>query len=102
PGKPSLHGFHIALVSQFEVGMAEPLAARQQTIRELFRLQMDVPFYLLKPFHAIPRCALQLERFQFALLLIPLQRRADIFIEWKVRGRARWHLPWPAWFQSQC
>src|SRR6185437_14647460 len=38
PRKPSLHRFHVALVTKLEIGMAQPLASGQQALSELLRL----------------------------------------------------------------
>ena len=53
--------------------MADALAAGKQAVSELLRLQMDVTLHLFKPFHAIARRALQLQRLDLALFLVETQ-----------------------------
>ena len=65
-------------VAQFEIVVTDTLAAGQQAVRELQRLEMRVARDVLEPLHAIARGALQFERFELALLLIALQRAAHV------------------------
>src|SRR5687768_16252366 len=54
--------------------MADTLAAGQKAVGVLFGVEMDVAFYVLEPFHRIPRCILQALRCGPTVSLIRLQR----------------------------
>ena len=75
PGRePALHTLQVMPVPQTQILVTHALAAGQQTVGELFRLEMHVSAHILEPFHGIARGILQLERFRHALVLIGVQR----------------------------
>src|SRR5947209_2352665 len=78
PGKPFFHLLDIAGIAQPEAGMTHSLAACEQAVGELFGLLMDITLNLLEPFHAIPRRALQFQRFDFPFFLIALQSALNV------------------------
>jgi hypothetical protein len=55
-------------VAQLEIVVTDALTAGEQAVRELQRLEIRVTRDVLEPLHAVARRALQLQRFELALL----------------------------------
>ena len=72
-GEPAFQLVDILLVADPKIFVAYSLTTRQQTIRELFRIEIYVPTNILKPFHRIPRGTLQAKSFGLALAFILLE-----------------------------
>ena len=79
--EPALDAFQPVLVAQAEVLVADALAAGQQRISELQRLEMEVALERLEPFGRVAGAVLQLEHLE-----VPL---GDIFEHRRVEGQAR-------------
>ena len=76
--KPALDAFYVMGVAQLEIFVANALAAGQQAVAELLRVEMHVTLDLLEPLHPVTRGALQFEGFDFAFLLVTLECASNI------------------------
>ena len=76
-GEPLFDVLDVGGVAQFEIFVADALAAGEQAVGELLRLEVDVALDLLEPFHAIAGGALQFQSFDFAVGLIALKGVGD-------------------------
>ena len=65
-------------IAQLEVLVPDTLTPRQQAVGKLLRWQVHIPRHILKPFHAVPGSALELENFHIALLVIRAERGVEI------------------------
>ena len=77
-GEPSLHAFEPGAITQAQVLVADALAAGEQRIGELHRLEADVARHRLEPLGRVARGALQLQHLGPAGLLIRLERALQI------------------------
>src|SRR5262244_2667598 len=62
-GKPALEVVEIFLVANPQVLMADALAASQQAVGELLRIEFDVSPNVFEPLHGIAGCILQTQGF---------------------------------------
>src|ERR1700722_1113179 len=76
--EPRLDAAHVTSVANLQILMSDALAAGQQAVGELLRIEMHVPLDVLEPLHPIPGGTLQLERLDLALFLILSQRGRDV------------------------
>jgi hypothetical protein len=74
----TLHDFDERTVAQAQIVVADALAARQQAVSELQRLQVNIASNVLEPFHSVACSALQLQCFQAALGLVRCQSATHI------------------------
>src|SRR5687768_18074045 len=58
--------------------MTHSLTSSEQAVRELLRRQMHVPFDVLEPLHGVSRSVLQPKSFSHPLVLVSLERFAQI------------------------
>jgi hypothetical protein len=75
---PVLVVLDVLLVAQAQVLVADPLAARQERIRELLGRQGDVAVDVLEPLGRIARRVLDLQHLDAAQLLVVLQRGRQV------------------------
>ena len=79
--EPALDAFEPFAVAKAQILVADALAAGQQRISELQRLEMQVAVQRLEPFGRVARAVLELEDFE-----VPLR---DIFVERGFKAEAR-------------
>ena len=72
--EPALDAFQPFAIAQAKVLVADTLAARQQRISKLQRLEMEIAVERLEPFGRVTRAVLELEHFDFLLGLIFVER----------------------------
>ena len=72
--EPALDSLKPFAVAQAEVFVADALAAREQRVSELERLEMRVALQSLEPFGRVARAVLELEDFEVPLRLIFVER----------------------------
>ena len=72
--EPALDRFQPFAVAQAQILVADALAAGEQRISELQRLEMEVAVQRLEPFGRVARAVLELEHFEAALRLIFVER----------------------------
>ena len=77
-GKPALHALEPRAVTQAQVLVADALAARQQAVGELLRLQVRVAGDVLEPFGRVARGGLQFQHFDAASGFIAAERRCNV------------------------
>ena len=101
-GEPAFQPLQPGPVAQAQVLVADALAAGQQGIGELLRLQMRIAGDVLEPLGGVARRGLDAQHVDLAFGLIGGKRgrhvRADAC---RRRGPARSHLPAPAWCRSR-
>ena len=68
--EPALDAFEPGLVAQPQILVADPLAAGEQRISELDRLEMQIAVQRLEPFGRVARAVLELQHFEVPLRLI--------------------------------
>ena len=67
----------VGRIAQTQVRMTDALAAREQAVGELPRLEPGVTVHVLEPFHAVAGCVLQFERLEGAFLMVAHQTVLD-------------------------
>ena len=79
--EPALDALQPLAIAQAQILVADPLAASQQRVSELQRLEMQIALERLEPFGRVARAVLQLEHFE-----VPL---GDIFVHRRFEAEAR-------------
>jgi hypothetical protein len=70
---PALDALEVAAVAQPQVLVTHALAAGEQAVGELFRLEVDVAAHVLEPLHRVACRVLQPQRLGHALVLVAAQ-----------------------------
>ena len=90
--EPPLDAREIRAIAEAQILVAHALAAREQRVGELRRIEVDVATHVLEPLHRVPRGVLEPKRLRHALVLVALERRGaprDIVLVHGARQRDR-------------